>query len=653
MTRFLKKENYTVSSELSFSKIKLIVLLLLFFYGFTEAGMANQTKNIDSLVILLQNTKSDNRKSEIMLSIAKAYYPADLNKSMQFAEQARIAFVNFKNDHGVGESTNLIGAGYFAQGNYRKAETLFCSALISARKSSDSVLSVKILNNLANTKLNTGQLEDAIDFYTQAEKIFIQTSNMPGAISIESNLASIFRTIGSYAKAQKHLLNALDLAEEEQDLRLLASVYHNLGSLLTEMNNYPEALDAALKAYDLFMEEQNIGQSIQVLITLGSIYFETDKSNESDTCYRRALNLAEKFGYVEEEAYTLMHLGYLKLIVHDHNNASQLLRNSLELAQQINDQELELQLYDYLYYIDSIQGNFQAALRHFQESSVLKANLTLSETDSKLKDLEKLLNLSMEENRIKENTIKKNHTIIFSLVIVILLIVFITIAIIQHLSLRSQRKIADLTQENLRSQMNPHFIFNVLNSIHTFMLHNDLASSSNYLIKFSHLLRQTLDNSINKLVPIQDEVKALELYLELESMRMENKLEYKINIDDEIDPIMFKIPTLLLQPYIENSVIHGLQNLKGTGKIEINLNYSDNNILCSITDNGIGRKKAEEIKVRNGIKRKSHGTKITETRIQLLNKIYGKKIGIQYHDILDEDKVCKGTCVEFNLPILN
>jgi tetratricopeptide (TPR) repeat protein len=653
MIQFLKKENYSVSFKLSICNSKAITLLLFLFCSNIQKGFTNQANKIDSLFSELHNSKSDSKKAKLMLSIAKAYYPVEIKKSMNFAEQARIIFIDKENHHGVGESTNLKGAGYFAQGNFRKAETLFRSALLHGRLTNDSLLCGKILNNLANTKLNTGQLNDAVSLYTQAEKIFILTDNILGAISVENNLSSIYRTIGSYDKAKKHLLKALKMSKEEGNKQMMASVYLNLGSLLNEMCLYTEAKKAALEAYKLFLEVENVGQSVKVLITLGSIYSETNNFIASDSCYGKALLLSRKYGYIEDEAYTLLHLGYQRLTENDYKNASQYFNTSLEKAQQIQDVDLEIQVRDYLYYIDSIQENFQSALKHFQTSNTLKRNLSISESDSKLEELEKLMNLSKEENKMNEGTIRKNRTIIFTLIILLFLFAFIAIALVQYLSLKSQKKIAGLTQENLRSQMNPHFIFNVLNSIHSFILKNDVNSSSNYLIKFSHLLRLTLDNSVNKLVPIQDEIEALELYLELESLRMNNNLEYEINIDDEIDPIMFKIPTLLLQPYIENSVIHGLQDLDSKGKIEISLIYNNKNILCSIKDNGIGRKKAEDIKKQNGIRRKSHGTQITETRILLLNKIYGKKIGVHYYDILDENENCKGTCVEFSLPILN
>jgi tetratricopeptide (TPR) repeat protein len=436
-------------------------------------------------------------------------------------------------------------------------------------------------------------------------------------------------------------------------MHLLGTLYHNQGALFLEEKKYDEALEASMKSYLLREKVGHLGGQVKTLISLGSIYNKTGKRIDSDTCYSKALKLAEEYGFIEDQAYLLMHLGFLQLENENFEAASGYFSNSMEMAKELNDLELQLQLHDYIYYIDSVRGDYQNALFHLQQHSEIQSSFNISDSDKKLKELESLYSLAKTENELKEGIIRKNRSLILCLTAGLVLVVLLTVLIVQQILLRSQRKIAELTQENLRSQMNPHFIFNILNSIHTFILNNDTKSSSNYLMKFSHLLRLTLDNSINKLAPINDELKALKLYLELEAMRFENKLEYEIIVDEEIDPLMFKIPTLLLQPYVENSIVHGLQNKEGKGKIEIRLDYQKHGIHCSITDNGIGRKRSEELQHEKGTKHKSHGSKIAETRLRLLNKIYGRKIGVSYSDILDENSKCMGTKVEFNLPILN
>ena len=120
------------------------------------------------------------------------------------------------------------------------------------------------------------------------------------------------------------------------------------------------------------------------------------------------------------------------------------------------------------------------------------------------------------------------------------------------------RKISEITQANLRQQMNPHFIFNTLNSIQYYMYQHDKLATNNYLTKFSSLMRKVLENSQHTSVPLRDELDALNLYLELEMIRFKDKFEYEINIDEEIDTLLYKVPTMLIQPYVENSICHGL-----------------------------------------------------------------------------------------------
>jgi LytS/YehU family sensor histidine kinase len=213
-------------------------------------------------------------------------------------------------------------------------------------------------------------------------------------------------------------------------------------------------------------------------------------------------------------------------------------------------------------------------------------------------------------------------------------------------------KISEITQKNLRQQMNPHFIFNTLNSIQYYMYQHDKISTNNYLTKFSLLMRKTLENSQHTSIPIKDELDALELYLELEALRFKEKFEYSIRVDDEIDTVILKIPTMLIQPYVENSISHGLVNKEGTGFVNVDLALDDDRLVCTIEDNGIGRKAAMEIKNQKNGNHNSLGTKITESRLNLVNSLYGKNMKIDYTDLKDEQGIGIGTRVRIYIPIM-
>lgn len=216
------------------------------------------------------------------------------------------------------------------------------------------------------------------------------------------------------------------------------------------------------------------------------------------------------------------------------------------------------------------------------------------------------------------------------------------------------KEINKFKQQALSQQMNPHFIFNTLNSIQYYIYENNSTESTKYLSKFSKLMRLILDNSQNDTIPIQKELDAMNLYLELEALRIEKDFSYKIIVDKAIDPYQYKIYPLLIQPYVENSIWHGLIHKEGEKKIIIEIKPLEEYIICSIEDNGIGREKAMEIKKQKQIKHKSHGTNITGKRIETINKLYNKDFTVKFIDLKNKQGDASGTKVILKIPkILN
>lgn len=207
-------------------------------------------------------------------------------------------------------------------------------------------------------------------------------------------------------------------------------------------------------------------------------------------------------------------------------------------------------------------------------------------------------------------------------------------------------------QRILSQQMNPHFIFNTLNSIQYYLLDEDINASLHYLSQFAKLMRQVLDNSQRDKVTIEEELDALRLYLELESLRFEENLEYKITVDKKINTFEWKILPLLLQPYVENSIKHGLLHKKGKGVISIELNLVGEKIQCIIEDNGVGRAYTMNKSQNGRAHHVSWGAKISSDRIALLNSLYGDDIKVIYTDLKDENGRPSGTRVEILIPIL-
>ncbi len=204
----------------------------------------------------------------------------------------------------------------------------------------------------------------------------------------------------------------------------------------------------------------------------------------------------------------------------------------------------------------------------------------------------------------------------------------------------------------LRAQMNPHFVFNSLNSIQHFILTNKSADAGKYLNKFARLMRVILNNSEKSLITIREELEYLQLYLELEEMRFEGKFSWSVDVSKDIDMDYFEIPAMLLQPYVENAILHGLMPKSGGGKLQIVMRLQGNTIVCSIIDDGIGREKAWEM--RQLSKRKDHqslGMKITHDRLELINRLHGSQLSLTITDLYAEDGSAAGTRVDIFIPV--
>ncbi len=201
--------------------------------------------------------------------------------------------------------------------------------------------------------------------------------------------------------------------------------------------------------------------------------------------------------------------------------------------------------------------------------------------------------------------------------------------------------------------MNPHFVFNALNSIQDYIINNQKNLAADYLGKFADLIRMYLDQSAKKEISLAERIETIEGYLELEKLRFEEKLSYELIISEKLITDDIFIPTVLIQPYVENALKHGLLHKKESRKLVIRFGYNveSNHLVCEIEDNGIGRKKSNEINKMRNPNHKSFASNATKNRLELLNYGSKKVIGEEIHDLFDSDGLAKGTKVILNIPV--
>jgi ligand-binding sensor domain-containing protein len=220
----------------------------------------------------------------------------------------------------------------------------------------------------------------------------------------------------------------------------------------------------------------------------------------------------------------------------------------------------------------------------------------------------------------------------------------------QELALYQSRAV-ELEMQALRAQMNPHFIFNCLNSINRFMLKNESEAASDYLTKFSKLIRLILQNSQFRAVPLENELEALRLYMEMEMLRFEGQFDYVISYHPDLEVEDLEVPPLIIQPYVENAIWHGLMHKQDQGHLEIELGRENGTLYCQITDDGVGRKRAAELKSKSASKNKSLGMQITAHRLELINTLSDKATTVDVIDLVDTSGEACGTRVVLKIPV--
>ena len=367
----------------------------------------------------------------------------------------------------------------------------------------------------------------------------------------------------------------------------------------------------------------------------------------------------------------------------DYKTALQFAREALADLRIMKGRVMMIQNYKLLSDIFSKLGNVDSAYYYLGQYTTLKDSLINRQFFWKLNSYKKeaeeerktsQINLLNKDNQLKEQKLRQEAFVKNGLFAGMLLLFLLGVFIFRNLLLKrkneklrlqkdlemqkleSEKKHAELQQQALelemqalRAQMNPHFIFNCLNSINRFIFKNETKVASDYLTRFSRLIRMVLLHSQKKLVPLEDELEMLKLYLDMERLRFKNAFDYHITTTNAIENSFVFIPPLLLQPFCENAIWHGLMHKDGPGHLNIELNEDNGILYCIITDDGIGREKAEEFKSKSAEKEKSMGLKITKERLSLLNQGTTGGTFYEIEDVRNEQGDIAGTKVELKI----
>jgi hypothetical protein len=407
-----------------------------------------------------------------------------------------------------------------------------------------------------------------------------------------------------------------------------------------------------------------------------------DKQKQYDSALRyhlMALTIREELSVKEDLARSLTGVGYGYLQLKNYPRAEVYLNKALAFTKPLNEKPVLIDIYEYLSRLNFEKGNYLKAyeyqqLRFLHKDSVLNEanNRQLNELQAKYETGEKdqKITLLSKENEVREKEAQRQaalkNAFIAGLILVGLLVVLVIYIFRQRLKnqfllsskneeikeVNFKRQLSELEMKALRAQINPHFLFNCMNSINKMILNGETENASQYLAKFSKLVRLILENAEGTSVSLENELALLESYIQLEELRFKGKIGYNISVDKSIEKDNTYLPSMVLQPFVENAIWHGLMHKENDqkGMINIDIKEQHDRLLCTIEDNGVGREKAQQLREKSVFKNKSMGMKITEERLRLLSQ-EGLEQLIRITDLKDALNHALGTRVEINIPL--
>ena len=615
----------------------------------------------DSLSLLLSaKERSNTSRIPVYLALSKLFINQDARKAVQYAGEG----LELSAKAGIAPSPlfYLYQARAYARiPDFSQAERLFNQALAIAAEQGDSLSQANISVALGYYYYNRQNITAALEALQNGLRIgeAMKNSDIQGDAWFGKGI--VYFIMEDFAEMQIAIREFLILADPTTQQVRMADAYRLLGAYYRHIGQFQQAIDANQRSYEI---AASVNDSVQMGAALNHIawyYYEMGKLEKSLEIYRQNLTfysgdarnpLANIYGnmgniYRDWERYPEA-IGYynrsieLALKNNDLYNLSWLYKDISDLYERTGDYKLA---FDNMK-LGAIYQDSLASVYYQQRMASARAQY---EAERNVRELE-LLSLRLQRNRYLNWALFIGSGMI--LMVAVLVILRSKLKARQRIEAMN-RKVSELHQTNLRQQMNPHFIFNTLNSIQYYVFQNDKISSNNYMTKFASLIRKTLENSRHTAITIQEELETLSLYLELESLRFKEKFEWKIDVDDDIDTLTYKMPTMLIQPYAENAITHGLMHKEnGKGHLHIRLRLKNEQVLCTIEDDGIGRARAMQIRQQKNGHHQSMGNTITESRLKLVNELYGKKMKVHYTDLADINGNPAGTRVEINIPII-
>ncbi|MEN0080320.1 histidine kinase [Flavobacterium lindanitolerans] len=573
------------------------------------------------------------------------YSPKEYNLN-QAATELKKSLSEDENDLQTAQKYEALAKQLSAKGQYAKAEEYLKKARDIYAKRNKKKEAAITNRGIAKVQESQNKTQDAIVSYEMAS----QAATDKVAEKINYNDAERLKNSAPEQK-KDYIFSNIQILEKEGEKEEAADAYQQMAKANIDRNDAKAAVENYKKALENVKHKPE--EAFKIKNEIAKVYASENEFDKAIEINKKLINEAKEKNDSETQIVQMQELAAIYFKQQEAEKGISVLKKAYELAIQNGKTILAKNSLDQLISEYNAKGNGEKSIELYENffenfESLIKSDNSLVDskvfqvTEDRIKHLEK-------ERALKDELISKKNTfnyfLLGSVVLMVLLFVFIVKALY---SIKTKNK--KIALQSLRREMNPHFIFNSLNSVNQFISENKELEANKYLTSYSNLMRNMMENSNKDFVTLNNEVEQLKKYLDLEHLRFNEKFDYEISIDDALDGDAVLVPNMLLQPHLENAIWHGLRYKEGKGFLKLDFKLKNNMVKVIVDDNGIGLTKSKELKTTNQKVHESRGMTNTRERISLLNELYKKNISLK---ISEKENPETGTRIEISFPLID
>ncbi|MCB2194499.1 MAG: tetratricopeptide repeat protein [Bacteroidetes bacterium] len=648
-------------------------------YHYEREAFTTSNEYFDTAYVFLRTAKNFEALSVLNNALGRLNLSQAKYDSAQMFFERSLSYLDSANLKVKKLSTFVnLGNLNFYQDNYEKAEEYYIKGLKIAEQEKDTQVIAMCLSNIGNVLAINGDLVQALDNYIRAVEYYTKINDKRGLADCLNNIGLVNLFLERFEKSIQYFKESQEIYKVFEYKSGIINSLTNIGKAYIGLEDYEEAESNLLKALDISKETEDQYNIVSLYIHLGNFYYHTKDYKRSKQSYLDAVKINREYDdkLIQLDCYES--LAKIEIELGNLSEAENHALEALNLAKKINYKINIRDAYENLSRVYEERGNAKLALKNYKLFKTMHDSINNEESQAHINELETRFQTQKKQQQIelqetvmaqqnaelKQNKLLRK-TLIGGIIALLLVVSMVSYAYLikrsanikinkQKEKIEAQAVIlretnAVLQQQALSAQMNPHFMFNSLNSVQSYILKNDRVKSSDYLSKFSNLMRRVLDNSQSQLITLQEEFNALELYIEMELIRFRNSFEYIQIIQNGVDLKEYTIPPLVLQPFVENAIYHGLRNKEGDKKLKIEVIKKEDALNIIIEDNGIGREEAQKIKRKKLNTYKSYGTEITTKRMELFKETYKNILEHKIIDLKTDLGESAGTRIEIEL----